>query len=75
MFLEKDLPIIGRDRSGLPARLLRMAAEGLLKFSEPCPFPGDSFILDAKGKPFRKGGSGTIRFRRYEKFKTGGHHG
>jgi hypothetical protein len=73
MFLEKDLPIIGRPKYGyLSPRLAAHSSLKLLKFSEPRPFPGQSPILDAKGIPFSKGGTGTIKFRRWQPFNLEG---
>ena len=68
MFLDKDLPIIGRSSPDLSADMLRLIADNmLLRFSKPLFFLGGSPILDIKGKPYRKEGTGeTIKFKRYE---------
>ena len=72
MYLEKDLPIIGRIiQNKCSKRLLGIATKHLLDtFSKPRSFPWQSEILDAKGIPFSKGGCGKITFRRYNKFET-----
>jgi len=70
MFLDKDLPIIGSHKVKFYDISPKLLAERMLKsFSKPRPFPGDSPILDAKGKPYRKEGGGTVKFRRYENLK------
>ena len=70
MFLDKDLPIIGSSKVKYGDIFVKLLTKNMLKnFSKPRPFPGDSPILDAKGVPYRKEGTGTVKFRRYEKLR------
>ena len=65
-YSDKDLPIIGRDKfNDISKRLLSYPFSKLESFAKNVVFPWESPILDSKGKPFRKQGAETIKFRRY----------
>jgi hypothetical protein len=72
MFLEKDIPIIGRSKfNETSRRMLSWASNKMFEFTKSKSFPGQSLIIDSKGVPFKKGHD-TIKFRRPTKFKIEG---
>jgi hypothetical protein len=67
-FLDKDLPIIGRN--DWTSRCLEIAGKNILEmFSKSKPFLFAPTIYDFNGKPVSSHKGETIKFRRYNKLK------
>jgi hypothetical protein len=77
MFLDKDLPIIGRKNNiqygDISLKMFKIIGMELEKLCKPWKWPWESEILDAKGIPYSnsKNTTGKITIRRYNKFKKG----